>query len=242
MAWIFLPLTCLPNISYFVAIVQLPTHVQFLATPWTTNCQASLSLTFSQSLPKFTSIAAVILSNHLILCCPFLFLPSIFPSIRVFSNELAIHIRWPKYWASASVLPKSIQGWFPLRLVWSCCPRDSQESSPAPQFEGINSLVLCLLYGPALTTIHDYWKDHSLDYMDLVCKVMSLLFNTLSRCVIGFLPRSNCLLISWLQSPSTVILKLKKRESVTASTFSPPICHEVMGPDAMILVFLILSF
>ena len=128
---------------------------------------ASLSLTISQSLPKFMSIELVMLSNHLILCHPFLLLPSIFTSNRVFSSESALHIRWPKYWSFSfvSVLPMNIQGWFPLGLTGmsSCSPRDSQESSPAPQSESINSLALSLLYGPALTSIHDYWENHSLD-------------------------------------------------------------------------------
>ena len=104
--------------------------------------------------------------NHLILCCPLLLLSSIFPNIRVFSNELALHIRWPKYWSfSFSISPSNnIQDWFPLFLVWSPCSlRDSRESSPTPQFKSINSLVLSPLYGPALTSIHDYWKTHSFD-------------------------------------------------------------------------------
>ena len=141
--------------------------------------------------------------------------------------------------ASASVLPMNIQGWFPLR--WTCCPRGSQESSPAPLFEDNNSSVLCLLYGPALTTIHDYWKDHSREYIDLCWQSNVFAFQH-TKFVTAFLPRSNCLLISWLQSPSTVILEPKKRKSVTASTVSPCICHEVMGLDAIILVFLIFSF
>ena len=128
-------------------------------------------------------------------------------------------------------------------LVWSpCCPRDSQESSPAPQFKSINSLAFCLLYVPALTAVRDHWEDYSLTIWTFVVRVVSQLFNTLSRFVIGFLPKNNCLLISWLQSPSAVILGPKKRKSVTTSTFSPSICHEVMGPNAMILVFLIFSF
>ena len=97
--------------------------------------------------------------------------------------------------------------------------------------------MLSLLYGPTLTFIHDYWKNHNFDYMDFVGKVMSLLFNTLSRCVITFLPRSKHLLISWLQSPSEVILEPRKIKSVTVSIVSPSIYHEVMGPDAMIYVF-----
>ena len=105
-------------------------------------------------------------------------------------------------------------------LVWSpCCPRNFQESSPAPHFEGINSLVFCLLCGP-----------------------VSLLFKTLSRFVIAFLSRSRCLLISWLQSSSSVILEPKKGKSITTSTFSLSICHEVMEPDAIILVFIIFGF
>ena len=95
-------------------------------------------------------------------------------------------------------------------------------------------------FQPTLTSIHDYWKNHKFDYTD--CKVMSLLFNMLSRCFILFLPRSKHLLISWLQSLSAVILELKKIKSVTVSTFCPSICHEVMGPDAIILVFFKLSF
>ena len=99
--------------------VQLPSRVWFFATPWTAAHQVFLSLTISQSLPKFMSIELVMPSNHLILCHPLLLLPSIFTSITVFSNESALHIRWPKYWisASASVLPMSIQGWFPLGLT-----------------------------------------------------------------------------------------------------------------------------
>ena len=95
------------------------------------------------------------------------------------------------------------------------------------QFESISSLVFCLLYSPALTTVHDHWEDHSFDCITFVGRVMSLLFNTLSRFVIAFLPRRKCLLISWLQSPFTVILEPRKRKSVTTSNFSPSICHEV---------------
>ena len=124
-------------------------------------------------------------------------------------------------------------------LVWSpCCPRDSQKSSPTPQFKSINSSALSLLYGP--THIHSYTttgKTITLTTQTFVVKVISLIFNTQSRLAIAFLPRSKCLLISWLQSPSAVILEPRKIKSVTASTFSPSICHEDMGPEAMILVF-----
>ena len=100
-----------------------------------------------------------------------------------------------------------------------------------------SSLVLSLVYVQALIFVHHYWKNHSFDYRDFVSKVVSLLFNTLSRFVIAFLQRSKCLLISWLHSPSIVILEPKKMKSLTVSIVSPSICHEVMGPDAMILVF-----
>ena len=119
---------------------------------------------------------------------------------------------------------------------------DSQESSPTPQFKSINSLVLSFLYCPTLTSIHDYQKNRSLTVQTFVGNVMSLLLNMLSRFVIAFLPRSKHLLISQLQSPSAVILEAKKIKSVTVSFVSPPICHEVMGLDAMIFVFWMLSF
>ena len=128
-------------------------------------------------------------SNHLILCCPFL-LPSIFPSIRVFSNESQFPIRWPKCWSfNFSIsFPMSIQDWFPLGWTgWvSLHPRDSQESSPTPQFKSINSLALSFLYSPTLTSIHDYRKTIALTKWTFVGKVMSLLFNVLSRLVTTF--------------------------------------------------------
>ena len=158
-------------------------------------------------------------SNHLILCHPLLLQSSIFPSLRVFSNESFLLIMWPKYWSfSFGIHPSNelfrvdfLQDW----LIWSpCSPRDSPESSPAPQFKSINSLALSLLYDPTLTSIHNYWeKNHSFDYMDICHKVMSLLFNMLSRFVKAFLPRSKCLLISWLQLPSAVILDQEKKVS-----------------------------
>ena len=118
-----------------------------------------------------------------------------------------------------------------------CSPRDSQESSPTPQFKSINSSALSLVHSPTLTSIHDHWKIIALITRTFVGKVMSLLFNMLSRLVITFLPRSNYLLISWLQSPSAVILEPKKIKSDTVSSVSLSISHEVMGPDAMIFVF-----
>ena len=134
-------------------------HVRLFATPWTTAHQASLAITNSWSLLILMSIELTMPSNHLILCCPLLLLPSIFPSIRVFSSESVLYIRWPKYWSFRfSIIPsKEIQNdLLHNGLVGSpCSPRDSQESSPTLQFKSINSLALSLCYGPTLTSIHD---------------------------------------------------------------------------------------
>ena len=150
---------------FTISSVQALSHVQLFVISWTAAQQASLSITDSWSLLKFMSIELVMPSNHPILCCPLLLQFSIFPSIRVFSNELCI--RWPKYWSfsSASVLLMNIQDWFPLGLTgWIYFQsRDSQESSPIPQLKSINSSVLSFLYSPTLTSIHNYWKNHSLD-------------------------------------------------------------------------------
>ena len=151
--------------------VQSLSHVQLFETPWTVAHQASLSFTISRSLVKFMSIESVMLSNHLILCCPLLLLPSIFPSIRVFSNELVLSLKWPKYCCFRfSSSPSNEYLGLIFLLVWSpCYPRDSRvwESSTVPQFKSINYSVLSLLYGPTLTSVHDYWKNHNFDYMDL---------------------------------------------------------------------------
>ena len=144
-----------------ISSVQLLSHV--FATPWTAACQASLSITNSWSLLKLMSIELVMTSNHLILHHPLLLPPSIFPSIRVFSNELVLCIRWPKYWSSSFSISPSNE-YSGLILVGSpCCPRDPQASSPMPQFKSINSLVFSFLFSPTLTSIHDYWKNHSFD-------------------------------------------------------------------------------
>ena len=173
-------------------------------------------------------------SNHLILCRPLLLLSSIFPSIRVFSNESALHIRCPKYWSfSFNISPSNeYLGLISFRIDWFVLlsVQGTFKSPPAPQLESINSLVRSLLYGPSLTSVHDYWKNYSFDYT-FISKVMSLLFNTLSRFVIALLRRSKCLLISWLQSLSAVILEPPKIKSDTVSTVSPSISHEVTGPD-----------
>ena len=144
--------------------VQSLSHVRLFATPWTAACQASMSITNSQSLLKLMFIESVMPSNHLILCCP-LVLPSlVFPSIRVFSNESVLCIRWPKCWSFSFSIspPNEYLGLISLRLT-GLSPRDSQKSSPKPQFKSINSSVLSFLYDPTLTSIHDYWKNHSFD-------------------------------------------------------------------------------
>ena len=160
------------NIVYIskspISSVQSLSHVWLFAIPWTTVCHASLSITNSWSPPKPMSIEAVMPSNHLILCRPLFLLLSIFPSIRVFSNESALCIRWPKYW-EFQLQHQSFQWTFRTDILKdglvgsSCSPRDSQESYPTPQFKHINSLALSFLYSPTLTSIHDHWKNYSLD-------------------------------------------------------------------------------
>ena len=133
-------------------------------TPWTAAHQAPLSFTIFWNLVEFMFIELVMLSNPLILCYPLLLL-SIFPSIMVFSNESVLRIRWAKYW-SFSIRPSSeYSGLISFRIdhQFPSCPRDSQESSPALQFESLNSLELSLLHGPTLTSLHDYWKNHTFD-------------------------------------------------------------------------------
>ena len=150
-------------------------------------------------------------SNHLILCHPLLLLPSNFPSIRVFSNESVLPIKWPKDWSfNFSISPSSeYSELISFRMDWygsPCSPRDSQESSPTPQFKSINSLVLSFLHGPTVTSIHDHWKKQSFDETDICRQSNVSAFNMLFRLVMAFLPRSKRLLISWLESPSAVIL------------------------------------
>ena len=150
-------------IIYAISSVQSLSCAWLFVTPWMTAFQASLSITNSQSLLKFMSIELVMLSNHLILFHPHLPPPSIFPSVRVLSNESALWIRWPKYWNCSFCISPSNEhpGLVSLwdGLVGSpCSPRDSQESSPTPQFKSINSSLLSFLHSPTLASIHDYWK------------------------------------------------------------------------------------
>src|SRR5574342_761135 len=187
------------------------------------------------------SIESMMPSNHLILCCPLLLLPSIFPSIRVFSNESALLMRWPKYWSfSFSIIPsKEIPELISFRMDWLDLLAVQGTLKSLLQH---HSSKVSILWHSAFFTVqlsHPYMttgKTIALTTWTFVGKVMSLLFNMLSRLVITFLSRSKRLLISWLQSPSAVILEPPKIKSDTVSTVSPSICHEVMGPDAMIFV------
>ena len=156
-------------VSVQFSLFQSHSCVQLFATPWTAACQASLSFTYSRSLPKLKSIESVMPSNHLILCHPLLLLPAIFPSIMVFSNESALPIRWPKYWSfSFSISPSNEHpGPISFRMDWLdllVVQGTLKSLLPTPQFKRISSSVLSFLYSSILTSIHDYWKNHSLDY------------------------------------------------------------------------------
>ena len=162
---------CSVVLRVYFSSVQSLSHVQLVATPWTAARQASLPIANSQSLLKLMSTELVMPSNHLILCRPLLFLPSIFPSIRVFSNESALHVRWPKYWSSSfSISPSNeYSGLISFRMDWwvSLLSKGLSRVYQTPQFKSINSLVLSFLYSATLTSIYDYWQNHSLDWMDL---------------------------------------------------------------------------
>ena len=187
-------------------------------------------------------IESVMPCNHLILCCPLLLLPSIFPSIRVFSSESALCIRWPKYWSfSFNISPSNEHpglislrmDWLDLLAVQGTLKSLLQPHSAKASILQHSAFFIVQLSHPYITT----GKNIALTRQTFVGKVMSLLLNMLSRLVITFLPRSKYFLISWLQSLSAVILEPRKIKSATVSTVSPSISHEVMGPDAMIFVF-----
>ena len=227
--------------EYYVVIVHLLSCAGLFVTPWTATHQVPLYSTTSWSLVKYMFIESVMVSNYLILCGPHLLWFQSFAGSESF--PMAFHMRWPKYWSISISLSNEYSGLLSFWMVGSpCSPRDSQESSPAPQFKSISSLAFSFLYSATLTSVYGYWKTIVLTIWAFVGKLMSLLFNRLSRFVRAFLPRRKCLLISWLLSPSAVLLELKKRKPVTASTFSPSICREVMRPDAIIFVFWMLSF
>ena len=206
--------------------VQLLSRVQLFATAWTATRQASLSITNSQSLLKPMSTELVVPPNHLILCRPLLLLPSIFTSIRVSSNKSVLHIRWPKYWNfSFDISPSSeYSGLISFRMDWldllavqgtlrSLLQHHSSEASILQS----SAFFIVQLSHPYMTT----GKTRALTRWTFVGKVMSLLLNMLSRLVITFLPRSKRLLISWLQSPSAVILEPPKIKSATVSPYLP---------------------
>ena len=201
-----------------------------------------MSITNSRSPPKPMSIELVMHSNHLSLSRPLLLLPSIFPSIRVFSNESALRIRWPKCWSfSFNISPSSEHpGLTSFRMDWLDLLAVQGSLKNLLQHHSLKASILRCSAFFMVQLSHLYMtnrKTIALTRWTFVDEVMSLLFNMLSRFVIAFLLRSKCLLILWLQSLSAVILKPKKIKSLTVSIISPSICHEVMGPDAMVLVF-----
>ena len=190
--------------------VQSLSHVRLFATPWTAPHQAFLAITNSRSSLKLMSIKSVIPSNHLILCCPLLLLPSIFPSIRVFSNEPVLHIRWPKCWSfSFSIsLSNEYSGLISFRMDWLDLLAVQGTLKSLLQHHSSNASILRCSAFFTVQLSHPYMttgKTIALTRWTFAGKVMSLLLNMLSRLVITFLPRSKCLLISWLQSPATVI-------------------------------------
>ena len=216
-------------------------------TPWITACKASLSIINSRSSLKLTSIESVMPSSHLILCCPLLLLPPILPSIRVFSSQSTLCMRWPKYWSfSFSISPSNEYSglisyridWLNLLVVQGALKSLFQHHSSKASVLRHSAFFIVQLSYPYMTT----GKTISLTGQTFVGKVTSLLFNMLSRLVVVFLPGRKHLWISWLQSPSAVILEPKKIKPFIVCIASPSICHEVMGLDAMILAFWMLSF
>ena len=226
--------------------IQSLSHVRLFATQWIAVHQASLSITISWSSLKLTSIKAMMPSSHLILCRPLLLLPQIPPSISLF-QESTLRMRWPKYWSFSFsiILSKEHPGLISFRMDWlDLLAVQATFKSLLQRHSSKVSILRCSAFFTVQLS-HPYMtagKTIALTRQTFVGKVMSLLFNMLSRFVITFLPRSKCLLISWLQSPSAVILEPQKIKSDTVSTVSSSISHEMMGPDAMIFVFWMLSF
>ena len=228
--------------SIYLSSVQLLSHVRLFVTLWTAAHQASLSITNPQSLLILMSIESVMPSSHLILCHPLLLLPSLFLRIRVFFNESVLPTRWPKYWSfSFSISPSNEYSglisfrmdWLDLLAVQGTLKGLLQHHSSKASILWRSAFFIVQLSHPYMTT----GKAIVLTSQTIVGKVMSMLFNMLSRLVITLLSRSKHLLISWLQSPSSVILDPNKIKCVTVSTVSPSISHEVMGPNVMIFVF-----
>ena len=213
-----------------ISSIQSLSHVWLFVTPWTIICQVSLSITKSRSLLKLTSIELVMPFNHLILCHPLQLLTSIFPSIRSFPMSQFFCVRWPKYWSfSVSISPSNEHSglisfridWFHLLTIQMILKSLLQHHSLKASILWCSAFFMVQLSQPYMNT----GKTIALTRWNFVEKVMSLLFNMLSRLVITFLPRSKCLLISWLKSLSAVILEPKKIQSVTVSIVPPSICH-----------------
>ena len=230
------------KIKYIV--LQLLSCVQLFATPWTAAPQASLSFTISQSLLKLMSIESMMPSNHLILCHPLFLLPSIFPSIRVFSNELVLHIRWPKCWSFSISPSNEYSGFISFRIdqfdlvVQGALKSLFQYHNSKASILPCSAFFMVKLLHPYMTT----GKTIALTRWNFISKVMSLLFNMLSRFVTAFLPRSKRLLISWLQLPSTVILEPKKMKFDTVFTFPPIYLSSSDGTGYHDLSFLNVEF
>ena len=191
-------------------LISFQFSVQLFATPWIAARQASLSITTSWSSLRLMCIEPVMPSSHLILCCPLLVLPPIPPSIRVFSNESTLHMRWPKYWSfSFSIVPsKEIPGLLSFRMDWLDLLAVQGTLKSLLQHHSSNTSILQCSAFFTVQISHPYMttgKTIALTRQTLVGKVMSLLLNMLSRLVITFLPKGKHLLISWLQSPSAVI-------------------------------------
>ena len=199
-----------------------------------------MSITNSRSLLKLMSIESVMPSNHLILCRSLLLPPSLFPSIRVFSNESVLHIRWPKYWSFSISPSNDYLGLISFRVDWLDLLAVQETLKSLLQHHSLKASILWRSAFFIVQLSYLYMttgKTIALTRWTLIGKVISLLFNVLSRLVITFLPRNKRLFSSWLQSPSVVIWGPPKIKSITVSTVSPSVYHEVMGPDATILVF-----
>ena len=221
---------------YFMASVQFSHSVvsDFL---WPREQKPSLSITNFWRLLNFVSIKMVMPSNHIILYHPLILLPSILPSIRVFSNESVLHIRWPKYQSFSfnfSIdLSNEYSGLISFRMDWLDLLEVQGTLKSLLQFHSSKASILQLSAFFMVQLSHPYMtteKNVALTRWTFLGKIVSRLFNMLSRLVITFLPRSKHLLISWLRSSSAVILEPKKIKSVAVSIVSPSICHEVMEP------------
>ena len=228
------------GLSHSISSVQSLSRVRLFASPWTIAQQASLSITNSQSLLKLMSIESVMPSNHLILCHPLLLLPSTFPSIRVFSSESVFHIRWPKYWSfSFSISPSNeCSGLISFRIDWLAILAVQGTLKSLLQYYSLKASILQRSAFLMVQLSHPYMaigKIIALTTWTFVGKVIFLLFNTLSRFVIA----SSKEQVSFDVMAVTIHSDFGAQENKVFHYFhfSPSICHEVMGPDAIILVF-----